>query len=155
MWIVVSFSLVGCSQDQTKKIDELNAKTLELYSKLDLLTDQDFTNKYKDGEFDCHNPYGIQKVKFLSSRVIFIYGVTEYNEPMYNNYYVINLIGKNKYEIVDEVKLPDTLNKVTIEFLRSEWAMGFTYLREINILDNGEKLTIANEPTEVCTFIKQ
>lgn len=159
--IIISVSLAGCSQDQSKKIDELNLKNnelntkmLELYGELAMLKEQDFANKYEDGEFDCHNPYGIQKVKFLSSRVMFIYGVTEYNDLAYNNYYVINLVGKNKYEIVDEVKLPDSLPKRTIEFLRWQWTIGIKYMKEIEILDDGNTLTIQNEPTEVCTFVK-
>jgi hypothetical protein len=158
---VLLLGLTGCSKDQTKNIEALNLEVNDLKTEisdlskeLETLKNQDFVNNLQNGEFDCHNPYGIQKVKFLSSRVIYIYGVDETNDIAYNNYYVLNLVDKDKYEIVDEVVLPDSMPKRTIKFLRSEWGMGVNYMKEISILDSGSTLTISNVPLEVCTFVK-
>lgn len=159
--LLVLVGLSGCSKDQTKEIDAMKTKIKELEDQnkvlnesLAVLENQDFENKFRDGEFDCHNLYGIQKVKFLSSRVVYIYGVDETGVVAYNNYYVLNLVEKDKYMLVDEVVLPDSMPKRTIEFLRNEWKTGFKYMDKFNILDNGQTLTIANEPLEVCSYVK-
>ena len=159
--LLVLIGLSGCSKDQTKEIDilkneinDLQDQNQVLNESLDILKNQSFVNKFRGGEFDCHNEYGIQKVKFLSSRVIYIYGVDETGVIAYNNYYVINLIEEDKYMLVDEVVLPDSMPKRTIEFLRDQWKDGYVAMSEINVLDNGQTLTIANVPLEVCSFVK-
>lgn len=141
--ITLLLLLVGCS-NSNKKLTELENENAslkqanqELVTQLNEIKDIDYTNKYKNGYFDCHNTYGgVQRIRFLSASVLYITGVDEDKLPMFNNYYVYKYTSQNKITMIDDIDLPDSLNLYTYEFLMSST----NYLEELTFTDDGKEL---------------
>jgi len=114
---ILIMSLSGCSNTDKKLITELETKISQLEKeKQDLLIKNNeiltfFTgNKYKGNIYDCANPYGgIQHVKFLSSSVVYVTGLDEYNEPMFNNYYIYAMKDQYTLTLVGDLDMPDSI----------------------------------------------
>lgn len=157
--IILMLLLVGCSNNN-KKLTELENQNVvlekanqDLIAQLNEIKDIDYTNKYKKGYFDCHNPYGgVQKIQFLSANVLYMTGVDEDKLPMFNNYYVYKYLSQKKIIMVDDIDLPDSLNLYTFEFLTSST----NYLEELTFSDDGMELEFDPKYSiDKCTYIEE
>ena len=159
IFLSIIFLLFGCSSSDNSKIKELEAKVATLETeKLSLLTQlsefqsRSYATSYKNGVFECNNPYGgIQEVRFLASTVIYVTGVDETKQPMFNNYYYYKYIDNNTLQLVDDINMPDSLKYYTFENLEKIPNL----LRTIKFIDNGNSITISPvSETSTCTFKK-
>jgi len=154
--VIALLLLVGCSNADSQKIADLEAKVAALETKkLEILTllneyqTRNYRTSHKNGVFECANPYGgIQEVRFLASTVVLVTGMEE-NLPAYNNYYYYKFLDDTTLQLVDDIDMPDSLPYYTFENLQNIPDL----LRTISFIEDGNTLTITpvNE-FSTCTF---
>jgi len=111
-------SLTGCSNGDKKHIAQLETRIDQLEKeKYDLIVKNNeivsfFTlSKFKNHIYDCPNPFGgIQHVKFLSNSIVYVTGLDEFGDLMYNNYYIYNTKDKYTLSLVGELDMPDSID---------------------------------------------
>lgn len=155
--VAILFLAAGCSNVDSKKISdleakvaELEAKKLEVLTKLNEFETRTYANSHKNGVFECANPYGgLQKVRFLASTVIYVTGLGDDKLPIYNNYYYYKYIDNNTLQLVDDIDMPDSLPYYTFEKLQDMPDL----LRTIEFIEDGNTITVSPvSETSTCKF---